>query len=77
MIILMHEKRAAIIGVEECVRMVDGIATEARIPRKTEIVFMADLPEEDSEGKPIFAFRVTGGEIHYWRGEPITLPTEK
>jgi hypothetical protein len=44
---------------------------EARIPDNTPVLFMIDLPEQDAEGNPIFAFKVSGGETHYWTGEPI------
>ena len=48
--------------------------TEARIPNGTRILFDRNLPEEDDEGNPIFAFKVSGGETHYWSGEPIKMP---
>jgi hypothetical protein len=48
-------------------------AADARIPIGTPIEFRNDLPEEDNEGRPIFAFSVSAGEVHYWRGEPIRI----
>ncbi len=75
MIILMDAKRATELGHETCERMLRAIAGDARIATGTPIMFLPDLPVYDDEGKPIFAFKVSGGEIHYWRGEPIILPS--
>jgi hypothetical protein len=49
---------------------------EGFAPRGTPIYVDPNLPEKDEEGRPIFAFRVSAKEIHYWRGEPIALPPE-
>jgi len=55
-----------------------ALAKELRLPAgaKVPIVHIPGLPEEDDDGKPIFAFRLSAGELHYWRGEPITLPKD-
>jgi len=47
--------------------------SEARIPEGTRIYFTPDLPEEDAEGHPVLAWKVSAGETHYWRGEPLIL----
>lgn len=47
---------------------------EARIPENTPVYFDSDLPDEDDDGSPIFAFSVSAGETHYWKGEPLKLP---
>jgi hypothetical protein len=75
MIILMREEWEP----EDALRAISQIAGEARIREGTEIYFRPGLPEVDDEGKPILAFIVSGGEVHYWRGEPIKFesPIEK
>ena len=50
------------------------LISAARIPEGTRIHVVPDLPSEDGDGAPILAFRVSAGELHYWRGEPIQLP---
>ena len=77
MIILMHAEKWP--HPEDAVEVLKGIAGEARIPERTQIVFEPGLPEVDADENPIFAFKVSGGEIHYWRGEPIKFefPNDK
>lgn len=74
MIILMHPKYQAqidsFIATDRCREWM----AEARIPDGTRVFFDLNLPEEDDEGNPIFAFSVSAGEIHYWRGEPLKIP---
>lgn len=72
MIILMHIKYARSF-MDNDLRLSQW-ALEARIPDGTPVYFQDDLPEEDVDGKVIFAFSVSGGETHYWTGEPITIP---
>jgi hypothetical protein len=73
-IILMHPKYQAEIDSGIATDRLRRFMSDARIPNGTPVFFDRNLPEEDDEGRPIFGFKVSGGECHYWRGEPLTIP---
>jgi len=77
MILLMHPKFLDIVQCHD--NIMQQFAADNHIPVKTPIVFVEDLPEQDDDGNPIFAFSVSAGEYHYWTGKPIKfeVPDER